>query len=83
MYAFLGAMEVTEDDIDLFERLLEVNGTNGSVFIYDKNMLHSLRANGYVQMNNIGWVWGTEKLRNTLPRLKRTLDHTSFDICGG
>lgn len=74
MLAFLGNIRVTEDDMDMLERLAEVNGNNGSLFIFDSQMRASLRAQGYIQMNSIGWVWGTDRLRNAVPRLRRTFD---------
>ncbi len=80
--AFLGTIEITEDDLDLLDKLLEVNGTNGSMFIYDHKLLQALRMNGYVNGNAIGWVWGTAKLSQALPRLKRTLD-ASINHGGG
>jgi hypothetical protein len=73
MIGFLGNIQVTEDDMDLLERLAEADGVNSTVFIYDKVMSESLRRAGYVNVNNIGWVWGTNLLRQVLPRLKKTL----------
>ena len=83
MLAFLGNVRITEDDMDMLERLAEVNGTNGSLFIFDGEMRNSLRMQGYIQMNTIGWVWGTDRLRQAVPRLRRTFDRQVPDVATG
>lgn len=73
MIGFLGNIQITEDDVDLLDRLVEADGANSTVFIHDKDLSEALRRAGYVNANNIGWVWGTNRLRNVLPKLKETL----------
>ena len=73
MRSFIGNIQVTEEDLELFERLLEVDGQTGSVYIYDETLRKALTSQGYIKQNNLGWVWGTPRLRTLLPKLKKTL----------
>ena len=72
--AYLGNVLITEDDLDLIERLCEVDGVNGSVFIYREGMRRQLAVGGYIELNAINWAWGTPKLRARLSSLRKTFD---------
>lgn len=74
MRAYIGNIQITEDDLDTLERLLEVDGQNGSLYIYDEAMRKALTSQGYVKANNLGWVWGTMRLRTLLPKIKKSLE---------
>lgn len=73
---YIGNIQIVDDDIEILERLLEVDGKNGSLFIYDPRLREGLRQHGYVKANNIGWLWGTERLKSLLPKLKQSLGNS-------
>jgi 3-mercaptopyruvate sulfurtransferase SseA len=72
--SFIGNIQITDDDLDLLEKLLEVDGRNGSMFIFDEHLRSALKQGGHIQANNINWVWGTDRLRSILPKLKKALE---------
>lgn len=71
--AFIGDVQITDDDVDVLERLLDVDGVNGMMYIYDTEMCQALKRGGYVQERG-GWLWGTKRLRSLLPKLQATMD---------
>lgn len=72
--SFIGNIQITDDDLDLLEKLLTVDGKNGSMFIFDESLRTALKQAGLVCVSNIGWVYGTDRLRSILPKLKKALE---------
>ena len=71
--AYIGNIQITIDDLDLLEKLTEVDGRNGHVFIYDEALRNALIAHGYAKINEMKYVWGTSSLASLLLQLKQIL----------
>lgn len=70
-------LKVTQDDMDLVERLCECDGVNGSVFIHDSSLRAKMKVQGLINMDVRGWAWATPSLRNQLARLRRSFGKVS------
>lgn len=69
MSAFIGPVCLNKEDVELLEKLLEVDGENGTMFIYDAELRRALQDNGFVAVNKLGWMWGTARLKTVLPKI--------------
>jgi hypothetical protein len=75
---FLGNLRVTPDDLDLLEKLTLMDGERGSMFVYDTEFVSALKSQGLVKMNIKGWIWGTDRLRDLLPKMRQKMEGQSI-----
>lgn len=83
MPQYMGNVVVTEDEIDLINRLCEADGIKSHVFIYDSIKRMSMHVSGYIYESPHG-AWATPRLLAEWPKVLKRFADQSFrcERCG-